>query len=74
MKAKLLKRMTVAGKSYNAGEVVDVSGWRNIRTLMSSRYLEIILEDDTPKVAPKVEVKAEPKVESKAKEEVTTKV
>jgi hypothetical protein len=52
MKAKLLKAMTVNGESLVAGTVVDVSGWRNYRSLESMRYLAFILDEEveTPKV------------------------
>jgi hypothetical protein len=52
MKAKLLKQMTVNGESLVAGTVVDVSGWRNYRSLESMRYLAFIADEEveTPKV------------------------
>lgn len=58
MKAKLLKRMTIAGKSHNAGEVLEVKDWKNLRSLVSNRYIEVILEEEKPK----------PKSEAKVKE------
>ena len=53
MKAKLLKPMVVNGESLVAGTVVDVSGWRNYRSLESMRYLAFIYEEEVeqPKVA-----------------------
>lgn len=54
MKAKLLKQMIVDGKTLPAGSVLDVSGWRNAKSLESSRYIAFVFEDE-PKVAkPKV--------------------
>jgi hypothetical protein len=50
MKAKLLKAMTVNGENLAAGTIVDVSGWRNYRSLESMRYLAFIAEEETPKV------------------------
>lgn len=53
--------MTVNGASHNAGEVVEVGDWKNIKTLISNRYIEVILEEEKPKVEPKAktEVKEE---------------
>lgn len=65
MKAKLLKQMIVDGKSLPAGSVLDVSGWRNAKSLESMRYIAFILEDEAPKVE-------KPKV-AKAKEEPAVK-
>lgn len=62
MKAKLLKRMTVNGETHNAGKIIEVGGWKNIKTLISNRYIEVILEEEKPKVEPKVEPKAKPEV------------
>ena len=61
MKAKLLKRMTIAGKSHNAGEVLEVKDWKNLRSLVSNRYIEVLLEEETAKPEPKSEAKAKPK-------------
>jgi len=58
MKAKLLKPMVVDGESLVAGTVVDVSGWRNYRSLESMRYLAFIYEEETPKVEKSKAVKA----------------
>ena len=66
MKAKLLKPMVVNGESLAAGTVVDVSGWRNYRSLESMRYLAFILDEEV-----KAEVKVEkPKVTKAKAEEV----
>jgi hypothetical protein len=70
MKAKLLKRMTVNGASLNAGEIIEVGDWKNIKTLISNRYIEVILEEEKPKVEPKVEPKAESKAKTEVKEEL----
>jgi hypothetical protein len=53
LKAKLLKKMTVDGKDLQAGTIVDVSGWRNYRSLESMRYIAFIAEEavvETPKI------------------------
>jgi len=63
MKAKLLKTMTVNGESLVAGTVVDVSGWRNYRSLESMRYLAFILDEEVE--VPKA-TKANPKTSQKA--------
>jgi hypothetical protein len=63
MKAKLLKAMTVNGESLVAGTVVDVSGWRNYRSLESMRYLAFILDEEEVKVE-------KPKATKAKKEEV----
>ena len=59
MKAKLLKSMVIAGESIAAGEIVDVSGWRNAKSLESLRYIAFVAE---PSEKPKA---------VKAKEETT---
>jgi len=61
MKAKLLKSMTVDGKTLSAGAVIDVSGWRNAKSLESMRYIAFV-QDEVPKVE-------KPKV-AKIKEEI----
>ena len=53
MKAKLLKRMTVEGKIIDAGQVIEVKGWKNLKTLISGRYIEVVLEE-TPKAQKEV--------------------
>lgn len=53
MKAKLLKPMVVNGESLKAGSVVDVSGWRNYRSLESMRYLAFIYEEEVKVEKPK---------------------
>ena len=53
--------MTVNGTVHDAGQVIEVGGWKNIKTLISNRYIEVILEEEKPKVEPKAktEVKEE---------------
>ena len=57
MKAKLLKPMVVNGESLLAGAVVDVSGWRNYRSLESMRYLAFIAEEEETQKVTKASVK-----------------
>ncbi len=56
--------MVVDGVSLPAGSVVDVSGWRNYRSLESMRYLAFIAEEEI-----KVEAKTEKPKATKAKTE-----
>jgi hypothetical protein len=48
MKATILKVMVSDGKTLNPGDIVDVSGWRHTRNLVSGRYIKLI-EEDAPK-------------------------
>jgi len=54
MQAKLLKQMVVDGKTMPAGSVLDVSKWRNAKSLESSRYIAFLLEDQPKEPKPKV--------------------
>jgi hypothetical protein len=54
LRAKLLKKMTVNGEDLDAGTVVDVSGWRNYRSLESMRYIAFIAEEEEKVEKPKV--------------------
>jgi hypothetical protein len=63
MKAKLLKTMTVDGKTLSAGEVIDVSGWRNAKSLESMRYIAFVQEE-----APKVEKSKVAKIKEEIQE------
>ena len=49
MKAKILKRLTVNGEVIEQGTIVDVSTWRNARSLEGSRYIALVSEEDTKK-------------------------
>lgn len=62
MKAKVLKRVTNNGKTLEVGEIVDVSGWRNAKSLASNRYIAFV--QDEPEVAIKNEPVAKPKAKS----------
>ena len=80
MKATILKVMVSDGKTLNPGDIVDVSGWRHTRNLVSGRYIKLI-EEEAPKavkpvalpvdepVAPPVDEEVKPKeTKKKAKE------
>jgi len=68
MKAQILKSMIVNGRKLVAGDIVEVEGWRYIKSLSSNRYIKLI-EDDAPKaIKEKVEEAEKPKVTKKTKE------
>ena len=58
MKAKILKKLTHDGKDLEAGTIVDVSTWRNAKTLEGSRYITFV-SDEEVKVETKKKVSAE---------------
>ena len=66
--------MTVNGELLPSGTFVDVSEWRNAKSLENMRYIAFVIEDETPQIPkpkiakPKNEVKAEEKVEEKVVE------
>jgi len=73
MKAKILKAVVSDGKKLQVGTIVDISAWRNAKTLVSGRYIEILDEsakpeqkEETPVVSPTVVAK--PKTPAKIKE------
>ena len=49
MKAKILKTLTVNGKELLSGTIVDVSGWRNAKSLEGSRYITFVYEEEINK-------------------------
>ena len=53
MKAKILKRLTNDGKELEVGTIVDVSGWRNAKSLEGSRYITFVSEEEAKAVEPK---------------------
>jgi hypothetical protein len=53
MKAKILKTLTVDGKELLSGTIVDVSGWRNAKTLEGSRYITFVSDSEITKTEPK---------------------
>jgi protein-arginine kinase len=54
MKAKILKRLTNDGKELEVGTIVDVSEWRNARSLEGSRYITFVSEEEAKAAEPKV--------------------
>ena len=55
MKATILKVMVSDGKTLNPGDIVDVSGWRHTRNLVSGRYIKLI-EEEAPKAVKPVAI------------------
>lgn len=70
MKVKILKKMVSLGKVLQPGDIVDASGWRHTKALISNRYIELASDAPAPKPA-KVEA---PKVEVKVEDEAPKKV
>jgi hypothetical protein len=46
MKAKILKKLTHNGVELESGTIVDVSGWRNAKSLEGSRYITFVSEEE----------------------------
>lgn len=67
MLAKVRKVMQANDGILQPDDIVDVSGWRNVRSLVSGRYIELIADAPAESPKPKVEKKAEDKIEEKAK-------
>lgn len=78
MKAKILKAVVSDGKKIEAGTIVDVSAWRNAKTLISGRYIEILDQSaEKPKAkeeTPVVEKETTPVVTATAKPKATAKI
>jgi len=45
MKVRLLKNLTSNGVELHIGEIVDASNWKNTRTLIKNRFVEIAGEE-----------------------------
>jgi len=56
MKATVLKVMISDGKTLYPNDIVDVSGWRHTKNLVSNRYIKLIEEVEKPLALP-VDVK-----------------
>ena len=55
MKARILKKLTNDGKELEVGTIVDVSGWRNAKSLEGSRYITFVNEEEVKETSkPKV--------------------
>lgn len=64
MKAKVLKQIISGGEKLSIGDIVEVSGWKNVKSLASTRYIELL--EETP-------VKAEPQREKPVAEKAVAK-
>lgn len=71
MLARVRKAIQSDGKILEIGDIVDVSGWRNTKTLIASRYIELVKEAPTSK--PKAEKKEEAIEEAKVEKTKTKK-
>ena len=58
MKATVMKVMISDGKTLKPGDIVDVSGWRHTKNLVSNRYIklieDVVLEETKQAEKPKV--------------------
>jgi hypothetical protein len=64
MKAQILKSMIVNGRKLVAGDIVEVEGWRYIKSLSTNRYIKLI-EDNVVEEKKQAE---KPKATKKTKE------
>lgn len=55
MLARVRKSLQSDGKILEIGDIVDISTWRNAKTLIASRYVELV--KDAPVSKPKAEKK-----------------
>lgn len=46
MKAKILKKLTHNGVELESGTIVDVSEWRNAKSLEGSRYITFVSDNE----------------------------
>ena len=53
MKARILKKLTNDGKDLEVGTIVDVSGWRNAKSLEGSRYITFVSDSEVTATEPK---------------------
>lgn len=49
MKAKILKTLTHDGVQILQGSIVDVSNWRNAKSLEGARYITFVSEEEFKK-------------------------
>ena len=58
MKATVMKVMISDGKTLKPGDIVNVSGWRHTKNLVSNRYIklieDVVLEETNQAEKPKV--------------------
>jgi hypothetical protein len=67
MLARVRKSLQAGESILKIGDIVDVSGWRNVKSLVSNRYIELVDASTKPETKP---AKAEAKVEKVEVEEV----
>lgn len=65
MKAKILKKLQADGKILLPSEIVDVSNWRNVKSLESNRYIALIthVSEEEPKKESKPKASKQPDAE-----------
>jgi hypothetical protein len=69
MLARIRKNFQGDSGLLRTGDIVDVSKWRNVKSLVSNRYIELVDASTKPETKPaKAETKAEAKVETKVEE------
>jgi len=70
MLARVRKSIQSDTGLLQAGDIVDVSAWRNTKTLLASRYIELVEDAPAPTSKPKAEKKVEEKAEVESAKEV----
>jgi hypothetical protein len=66
MKAKVLKQIISGGKKLTIGDIVEVSSWKNIKSLTNTRYIELIEESQVEVKTPEVKKVVKKAVAKKA--------
>ena len=67
MLARIRKNFQGDSGLLRTGDIIDVSKWRNVKSLVSNRYIELVDASTKPETKP---AKAEAKVEKAEVEEV----
>lgn len=70
MLARVRKSIQSDTGLLQAGDIVDVSAWRNTKTLLASRYIELVEDAPAPASKPKAEKKVEENAEVESAKEV----
>ena len=68
MKVRIKKRMVSLGETLEIGAVVDASTWKNVKGLVSARYVELVTDEPKAKPEPKAEA-VEPKPKKAVKKD-----